>query len=167
MSKSNSTLTAERLREVLDYDPETGVFVWRIRTSNCVKVGDVAGGLRLDGYFAIGLDGRTYLAHRLAWLWVHGHWPQYGIDHIDGDVENNRITNLRDVDQSTNMQNVKKACVNNKTSGLLGSHPSGKKWRAQITVGGKIHYLGTFDTQELAYAAYLGAKRLFHSGCTI
>ena len=167
MSKSNSTLTAERLREVLDYDPETGVFVWRVRTSNCIKVGSVAGGQRQDGYFAIGLDGKTYLSHRVAWLWVNGFWPQYAIDHIDGDLTNNRISNLRDVDQTINMQNVKRACVNNKTSGLLGTHPSGKKWRAQIAVSGKMHYLGTFDTPEEAHAAYLGAKRLFHSGCTI
>lgn len=68
-------LTAERLRSLLRYDPDTGTFVWAARTSNRIKIGDVAGRPHNRGYVAIGVDGRVYLAHRLAWLWVTGNWP--------------------------------------------------------------------------------------------
>jgi hypothetical protein len=103
----------------------------------------------------------------LVWLWVNGSWPIGEIDHIDGDKLNNRIANLRDVDRATNTQNSKKARRNNKSSGLLGSYKSGNRWQAQIRINGVCMTLGSFGTPEEAHAAYLGAKRLFHPGCTI
>lgn len=86
-------LTVERLRELLDYDPETGVFRWKEPRRKC-RVGEVAGSLRKDGYVKIQVDGRFYQAHRLAWLCVYGVWPS-AIDHIDGNRANNAIANLR------------------------------------------------------------------------
>ncbi len=167
MSKSNSTLTAERVREVLDYDPETGVFTRRTRSGPRVWVGDVAGFKRPDGYMQIKIEARAYLSHRLAWLWVTGEWPVYGIDHIDGVKDNNRIANLREADQSLNAQNLKRARVNNKASGLLGVTQFGERWQTRVVVKGVIHHLGTYDTAEQAHSVYLGAKRLLHPGCTI
>lgn len=167
MSKSNSTLTAERLREVLDYDPETGVFVWRIRTSSRAGASDTAGFGDGKGYLAIRVDGAQVFAHRLAWFWVHGAWPNGVIDHIDGITTNNAIRNLRDVNHASNMQNLKGAKRDNAASGLLGVVPSRDKWVAQIRVGRKKYHLGVYLTPEEAHHSYLVAKRLFHPGCTI
>ena len=167
MSKSNSTLTAERLREVLDYDPETGVFVWRVQVNNRVEVGDVAGFSDGKGYLAIRLDRVQVFAHRLAWFWIHDAWPTGVIDHIDGVTTNNAIRNLRDVDHASNMQNLKGAKRDNSASGLLGVVPSRDKWVAQIRVGRKKYHLGVYLTPEEAHHSYLVAKRIFHPGCTI
>ena len=166
MSKSNSTLTAERLREVLDYDPETGVFTTRIKRQGS-RAGVTPGYTKDNGYSYTHIDTTSYMTHRLVWLWVNGSWPIGEIDHIDGDKLNNRIANLRDVDRATNTQNSKKARRNNKSSGLLGSYKSGNRWQAQIRINGVCMTLGSFGTPEEAHASYLGAKRLFHPGCTI
>ena len=167
MSKSNSTLTAERLREVLDYDPETGVFTRLVWTSNCVRVGDAVRGCPDgDGYLRIRVDKASYQSHRLAWLWVHGEWPVHQIDHINGVKHDNRLINLRDVTQSVNTQNLKRARANNASS-LLGVAPDYYRWKSQITADGVTFHLGTFDTPEEAHQAYIGAKRLIHPGCTI
>jgi len=166
MSKSNSTLTAERLREVLDYEPETGVFT-RLVAKRGYRAGGVSGSIMKIGYVEIGVDGGRYLAHRLAWLWVYGVLPTGHIDHIDGDKSNNRITNLRDVERAVNMQNLRTARRDNTSCGLLGVHPNRKRWAAQIIVKGVTYHLGTFDTPEQAHQVYIGAKRLIHPGCTI
>lgn len=167
MSKSNSTLTAERLREVLDYDPETGVFTRLVWTSNCVRVGDAVRGCPDgDGYLRIRVDKASYQSHRLAWLWVHGEWPVYQIDHINGVKHDNRLINLRDVTQSVNTQNLKRARANNASS-LLGVAPDYHRWKSQITADGVTFHLGTFDTPEEAHRAYIGAKRLLHPGNTL
>ena len=114
-----SDLTAERLREVLDYGPDTGVFTWKIRTNSRVKVGDVAGALRPDGYIQISIDGRLHRAHRLAWLYVTGESPPDQIDHINGVRDDNRIANLRLATSAENKQNLRRAKSRNKT-GFLG-----------------------------------------------
>lgn len=167
-----SALTAERLREVLHYDPDTGVFTWKVRTSNRVKVGDEVGFALTHGYIGTMLDGRRYKLHRLAWLYVHGVWPDGDIDHKDGIKDNNRISNLRVVDMSMNQQNLKQA-RSNSTSGFLGVHKTvasrqGKKiWMARIKSGGKSICLGYFESPSEAHQVYLAAKRKMHEGCTI
>lgn len=158
-------LTADRLRELLDYNPETGLLTWRVTRAKGKK-GAVAGGRDALGYVKIGIDGSDYRGHRLAWLHYYGEWPRDMLDHIDGDVTNNAIVNLRDVDTSVNQQNQRKAQRTNK-SGLIGVSRKEKCSVARIKVGGEVRYLGAFGTDEEAHAAYLNAKRQLHAGCTI
>jgi hypothetical protein len=101
----NSELTAERLRELFTYDPETGVFSWRARTSNRIKIGDAAGS-RDHGCICIVVHGNRYYAHRLAWLYMHGEWPAKQIDHLNGDRCDNRITNLCEASNNESLQNL-------------------------------------------------------------
>lgn len=159
-------LTAERLRELLNYDPETGVFTWRVSRRATARPGSVAGTITPKGYRAIWI-GANYRAHRLAWLYVYGVWPTHEIDHIDGNRANNAIANLRDVTRSVNHENLRRA-RSDSAHGFLGVSPfKGKWWKARITVNGKWQHLGTFKTPEEAHAAYLEAKRRLHVGCTI
>lgn len=159
-------LTAERLRELLSYDPETGIFTRRVRRSS-QAAGTQAGWLG-GGYWHIKLDKRCYLSHRLAWLHVYSMWPTGEIDHIDADKTNNCIANLRDVSHSVNQQNIKRPQAGN-ISGHLGVtwHPANKRWQAAIRANGHLKYLGSFDSPEAAYVVYVEAKRRLHPGCTI
>lgn len=160
------TLTAERLRELLDYDPETGRFTWRVRRGP-VPAGGKAGG-RPDGsgYSQIRVDGRLHLAHRLAWLYMTGDQPPVEVDHRDTDPMNNRWSNLRASTRSGNNQNVRRARRNN-SSGYLGVSPRDGRWLAQIHANGKKRWLGLFDTPELAHGAYLKAKAALHPDAVI
>lgn len=159
-------LTQQRLCEVVDYNPDTGVFVWKTQTGPRAQIGAVAGSINVRKYVDISIDGRKYVAHRLAWLYTYGVWPTWQIDHIDGVRHNNMLSNLRDVPRSINMQNQRKARKGALT-GLLGVSRHNTRWRARIQTNGVVHRLGTFDTPEEAHAAYLVAKRQQHIGCTI
>lgn len=163
---AKADLTAERLRELLHYDQNTGVFTRLLKTSPTSNVGDIAGYRAKDGYHAIWLCGRTYYAHRLAWLHVHGVWPAADIDHINGKRSDNRFTNLRDVPRSINCQN-QRSPHRRSASGVLGVSRNNKRWMATIEVAGVVMYLGTYDTIESAHAAYVSAKRVLHDGCTL
>lgn len=166
-----TTLTAARLREILYYDPDTGVFTWH-STGRGRRLDRGAGNVTVHGYMHICIKQERYFAHRLAWLYVHGDWPADQIDHIDGDKLNNRISNLRAVTGETNRQNIHGPSSNCR-SGYLGvsemKNPNlvTRKWKAQISINGATCYLGTFDSPELAQAAYLGAKRAVHPGNTL
>lgn len=157
----------ELAMSLLNYDSVTGLFTWARDWYQC-KSGDIAGNINLDGYRVIGLFGKDQYAHRLAWLFVTGNQPDFDIDHIDGNKSNNSISNLRDVPNSINSQNLIKARSTNKSK-LLGvsKNPDSLKWRASITLSGKQKSLGTFDTKEDAHEAYLEKKRELHIGCTI
>jgi hypothetical protein len=160
-------LTVDQLRDTFDYDANTGVFVWKIRPSKAVKAGDVAGCKeKRIGYITIGIAGRIYKAHRLAWFYVYGSWPKGLIDHINGNKADNRIDNLRDVFADGNSQNVRKPNRRNK-SGFMGVIWFQNKWRASISVNGKSKWLGDYSTPEEAHQVYLEAKRKYHSACTI
>jgi hypothetical protein len=160
-------LTVEQLKNVLDYDADTGVFVWRTRPSKAVKVGDVAGCVeKRIGYVTIGIAGRIYKAHRLAWLYTYDKWPRGLIDHINGNKSDNRITNLRDVFADGNAQNVRSPNKRNK-SGFMGVIWFQNKWRASMSVNGKSKWLGDYSTPEEAHQVYLEAKRKYHAACTI
>jgi len=161
-------LTAERLRSILSYDPTTGVFTWRQHRRRS-EIGRPAGcESKKSGYILIGIDGRLYYAHRLAWLYAHGAWPLGIIDHRDTNRSNNRIRNLRDTSRSVNQQNIRKPRSHG-TSGYLGVtwHRQVEKWLAQIQVNGRNRSLGLFDDPAEAHQAYLKAKREHHAGCTI
>lgn len=156
-------LTAERARELLHYDPGTGVFTWLRRTSNRIRVGDVAGAL-VDGYIAIGIDGASYQAHRVAWLMTHGVFPGPELDHEDGNKSNNRIANLRDAGSRENRLNMPRRSDN--SSGVTGVswHAKARKWVAQVQIDGQNIYLGLHETIEAAaHARMLASKMLgFH-----
>lgn len=163
-----STITSERLRDVLDYDAETGLFKWRRTLSARAQAGATAGSKSYYGYREIRVDRLLHGAHRLAWLYVHGTMPTGQIDHINGDKADNRISNLRDVPARVNQQNRRRSQANNKL-GLLGvCKPAGSnRYTAQIKVDGKRRTIGTFSTAEAASEAYLRAKRASHEGCTV
>ncbi len=163
------TLTQERLKELLSYDPESGLFVWRIARGGRMPGSDA--GTVTNRYLIINVDRRLYRAHRLAWLYSYGSWPVADIDHIDGDRLNNRISNLRQASRSENMQNQHTARSNNR-SGLLGVHYMKRghrlrRWYSKIKVGEKQKMLGYFLTPEEAHEAYLKAKKLHHPFQTI
>lgn len=158
-------ITAERLREVVVYDPATGVFTWVITRSSRARAGDIAGAMTQHGYLTVCIDYGRYYLHRLAWLWAYGAWPSKNIDHIDGDRTNNSLSNLRDVSQMINAQNTKHA---RNASGLMGVYmASANCWVASLCVNRKKVHIGCFRTPELAHKAYLEAKRRLHEGCTL
>lgn len=147
---------------MLDYDPGTGVFVRRRtgRVSACVE--------RCNERYArvnVYVDGRSYRAHRLAWLYVYGRWPTECIDHIDGNPCNNAIANLRVVSLAYNQQNRRRANHSNKGKLLGASHyKSRKNWMARIYAFGKQHFIGYYATAREAHEAYMAAKRNLHPG---
>jgi len=153
------TLTAERLRQLLSYDEETGVFTWIVRRKTA-RLGDVAGCIKKCGYRVIGIDGQHYRAHRLVWLYVHGEWPIGDLDHKDTVKDNNRITNLRIATLSQNSAN-KRALNKTRLKGVTFL-PRCNKWQAAIGKDGKVIYLGLFHSAEAANAAYFtAANNLF------
>lgn len=158
-------LTAERLREVLSYNPETGEFHWLKSSNNFVKVGEIAGKrLNSSGYKDIQIDGVHYRAHRLAWLYVYGVWPDGEVDHINCIRTDNRIANLRDVPDRLNSHN-RIAPSRNNTSGYLGvTKKKDGRYQASIRIGGKRIHLGSFSDPKQAHEAYLAGKRKYHEG---
>jgi len=151
--------TAEYLRSILNYNRETGVFTRRLSTAPNARTGDVAGYMSKDGYLLVKVLCKTYKAHRLVWLYVHGEWPQGQIDHINRDRSDNRIANLRDVSHQQNQQNASRRWDN--TSGYPGvcwHKPSGK-WAASISYSKKQKHLGLFTDINEAVAARKAAER--------
>ena len=154
-------LTAEYLRSILHYDRATGIFTRKVSTSNRVRAGDVAGSLDGHGYLQIRVLSRKYLAHRLAWLYIHGSWPKDQLDHTNRIRTDNRIANLREVTNKQNMQNAGKQ--SNNTSGHPGVcwYKRDSKWRAQIAHNQKHIHLGCFATIEDAISARKAAEKLY------
>lgn len=106
------------------------------------------------------------MAHRLAWLYVHGEWPSKHLDHLNGNRTDNRIENLRQVSVAENAENTRRPHRDNK-SGYLGVCKKRGKWLAVIQIKGKYTRIGLFDTPEMAHEAYLAEKRKHHKACTI
>ena len=157
-------ISAETLRDILRYDIQTGVFVWRNHRRSTL-LGKVAG-YRKRGqrsfYVGISIYGQEYAAHRLAWLYVTGRWPKAQIDHKDMDGTNNSFSNLREASRSQNLANSPRRLDN--SSGYKGVcwFAACEKWRADIAKDGKRHYLGLFDTAEAAHEAYAAAATKLH-----
>lgn len=160
-------LTHEYLADILNYDRETGIFKWKKKIGRRAIVGENAG-CCFNRYVFIGINSKTYPAHRLAWFIVHGVWPTSFIDHVNGNPSDNRIANLRDVSCQLNLQNQRNAQKRSK-SGFLGVsfHKAKKRWRAQIAVDNKSIHIGYFDTPESAHEAYVIKKREIHATCSI
>lgn len=150
-----------RVREMLDYDPETGVF----RRKTAWRRGRAVGAS--DGrYLVMSIDRRKVYLHRLAWLYMTGRWPENKIDHINGDPADNRFSNLREASDEINSQNLRSAKARNAT-GLLGVSRKRHRYEARIYFAGRQVRLGVFDAPEEAHSAYVEAKRKFHEGCEI
>lgn len=159
MSRSTDT-TSERVRELFDYDPETGLFTARTAKGN--RLTKFSGYLRPDGYVDLMVDGAKYRAHRIAWLHVFGKWPEGVIDHIDRNRSNNRLANLRDVTPAYNMHNSERSGTRGGKAGIE-RRPSGR-FRVKLSVGGKQYTVGTFDSEKEAADAYFSAKYKLHPG---
>ncbi|NUX58638.1 AP2 domain-containing protein [Paraburkholderia youngii] len=155
-------LTQERLKELLHYDPRTGVFTNRIWRGGTARAGTPAGSINAQGYVQIYVDGGNYYGHRLAWLYVHGTWP-YAVDHKRGYSKGD--TRLRALRECTYPQNGGNRGMNsNNTSGFKGvSWDSARgKWKAQIGTRKTHQFLGRFDTPEEAHAAYCRAADAYY-----
>ena len=141
------------LHELLSYDPETGLLYWKVSRGR-VKAGSLAGNAsHRRGYIAVRINGSRHYAHRIAWELYYGEPPTQTIDHINGDTSDNRICNLRDVNQRTN-------CAARFRDRQLptGAYPTANgRYQATAKINGKCRALGTFDTPELAHNAYLEA----------
>lgn len=155
-------ITASRLREVLNYDPLTGDFTWKARVSIRVAVGKVAGSRHGGGYIEIGIDGASYLAHRLAVLFVTGEWPASEVDHRNGNRRDNSWLNLRVSTHADNSKNMKRHSDN--AAGFKGVFfdKQRKKFAATITTNGKRTHLGFYPTPQDAHSAYCIAAAANH-----
>lgn len=164
-------MTPERLRELLHYDPETGSFTWSVERRRKVQKGSQAGCQNKLGYVVIRVDGKLYLAHRLAWLYTYNEWPPRFIDHINANKSDNRLCNLRLACDSINAQNI--VCAkSHSSSGVLGVRRYVRRdgsisWRASIRHEGKNKYLGCYNTLDEAQSVYIATKRQLHIGRTL
>lgn len=142
------------IRDFLDYNHESGIFIWKKSPNNGVSVGDLTGSPNAGGWLRIRFRRRSYYAHRLAWWWMTGEWPLSEIDHRDTDRANNKFKNLRPADRAGNLANSRLSKAN--TSGFKGVtfDKSRKLWNARIVVHGRTLYLGRFDDRNAAAHAY-------------
>lgn len=169
---ATAILSAARLREVIHYDPDTGVFTRKVRLAQRHHAGDRADTVitseKMRGYRRVSLFSQRYLAHRVAWLYVHGVWPEKHLDHINGDKGDNRIVNLREADDQLNIENIRVPKASN-SCGFLGVvlHKQSGIWRARLQVNKVGIHIGMYATPEEAHEAYVIAKRKYHEGCTI
>lgn len=159
-------LTHAELLARLRYCPKTGAFTWARRVANCLRGGEQAGCIDSYGYRLISIRGVPFKAHKLAWFYMTGEWPREQIDHINGEKDDNRWTNLREAPGSINHENRRAAKRGSKT-GYLGVTFERGKYRAAIATNRREVKLGTFKTAEEASAAYLDAKRVMHKGGTL
>jgi hypothetical protein len=163
MTRTKSAITAELARELLNYDPTTGVITWASTRRGGAREGDQAGFINKHGYREVFLCGNYAKAHRLVWLIQFGQWPPHGVDHINGNKTDNRLANLRLADPGENLQN--RTVQRNNSSGHTGvSWDEGKGlWRAAIYVGKRKKFIGRFKSKEMAAEAYRQAKADLHT----
>ncbi len=148
-------MNIEELKEYFKYEESSGKLFWKKRPSNRVIVGTEVGNYNDQGYKVCRFKGKAIRVHRIIWAITKGENPNEFIDHINGVKDDNRLENLRLVSNAQNLQNMKRA------KGYT-FHKKNKKWTAQIAVNKKHSYLGSFDTEEEAHAAYLKAKQELH-----
>jgi hypothetical protein len=161
LSISESELTQKRLKELLRYDSDTGIFRWKMSPHRRCRAGAISGTLNSRGYICIMIDGRKYRAHRLAWLYIHGNMPPNEIDHINHIQDDNRLCNLRLATRTENSRNV--SLYKNNSSGFVGVYwdKSRNKWQARVQVNGKSQHLGYFDKIEDAVRARKAASKKY------
>ena len=157
-------MNATTLREMLDYNPITGVFIWKVSPAYNVKAGQKAGGVNIStGYVNIRLNGKCYTAGRLAWLYMTGYWPNFTIDHWNRDKADNSFANLRDVSAKAQSHNRSKPKGRNPLGvmGVTWSKSKGK-WKATIRLEGKNKHLGYFEDRDEAQKSYLFNKQKYY-----
>lgn len=160
---ATNLITQDRLKSLLTYNPDTGEFRWRLKRPRCTP-GSIAGTPSYHGYTVIKLDGVSYKAHRLAWLYETGDWPASELDHINRVRGDNRMSNLRLASRFSNCQNrVKLETAYSKHIGVSRSF-NGKRWRAYIDFNGKRRALGVFDTETQALEARKNIERQLYAG---
>jgi len=147
MDYNNQQLVKEftqlEVKEMLNYNPETGIFIWLTAKANCVSAGVIAG-YKTHGYIKIGINNKKYPAHRLAWFYTYGVWPKDQLDHINHVRDDNRIVNLR---EATSQENSKNTLIRkDNTSGFIGVYWNeiNKNWRVRISINGNPNNLGSF-----------------------
>lgn len=145
-------ITQRRLKELLNYDSVSGIFTWRVNKGSRARAGQIAGASDAYGYLVIRLDSVLYKAHRLAWLYCFGDWPEQNIDHINRVKSDNRLKNLRLADQSLNMHNANRKTTRSGIVGVIWD-PRRRKWAARIKVSYKNKFLGRFDRKADAVRA--------------
>jgi hypothetical protein len=154
-------LTADFLRSILDYAPDTGVLSWCADLNRPGRAFGLAGTISRSGYIQIGINNKLYLGHRIAWLHFHGKWPKQFLDHANGNRTDNRIVNLREASRADNNRN--RALSAHNSSGFKGVvvRPDGRI-SARIGMDGKQIHLGYFASLQDANSAYEAeAKRIF------
>lgn len=156
--RSINKITQENLKNIIKYDRDTGVFIWKSAVSNHISVGDIAGTVDKNGYIVLMIKGKNYLAHRLAFLYVAGYWPENEIDHINKIRDDNRWCNLREVSRSCNMRNS--SIRKDNVSGVTGVSfdKKRKKWRVRITNNKKEIFIGYFKNLHDAVRARFEAE---------
>lgn len=165
-SRWRNDLSAQEIRSLLDYCPQTGIFTWLPRPDipkwTGKWAGKVAGRVGHHGYIEIGVYDRPRKAHRLAWLWMTGEWPASDIDHINGDRADNRWENLREATASQNQHN--RAAEKRNKSGFKGVSWSkqNKKWQVHIMSRNRRYFVGFYDDKKAAAAAYKKMARALH-----
>lgn len=153
------TLSRDDLMNLLEYDANSGVFRWKRGGCGKAIAGAIAGGLDRDGYRLIGIDNKAYAAHRLAWLYSYGVWPNGMLDHINLNKDDNRLENLREVGFPLNSHN-RKPYGRSRFKGV-SLHECGK-WRASITINKRQTHLGLFHDEEQAAEAYRKAAEAYY-----
>jgi len=145
--KENKNITLERLKEVLNYNKETGEFTWKVKITTNTKIDSVAGHRDKLGYITIRIDGKTFKAHRLAWLYIYEYWPTKFLDHINRHTGDNRICNLREISVRGNIINRNKSARN--TSGIVGVSwfKRDSNWAVSLKNSEKTYNLGRYATK--------------------
>ena len=161
--KEPEKLTQKRVRELFDYDTETGLLMWKVNRRR-VKVGDVIKTVNSAGYTTLEIESKSYLAHRIIWLWNYGYFPENDVDHINRVRADNRICNLREVSQSCNIHN---SCVSTRNiSGVKGVSVDKHGCHASIMIGGKQIHIKTVHDFAEAVAHRLAAEQcLGYNSC--
>lgn len=163
---AQEAITQTYLKSILDYNPQTGVFVWKkfVGKKRNIKryIGKIAGGKDNLGRMQIRLNDKYHRLHRLAWLYIYGNWPDGHIDHINMDQSDNRISNLRIATRSQNQCN--RGIQTNNTSGFKGVSFSKlhNKWHSYIKIEGKRKHIGLYKSKMAAYFAYCYEAKKLH-----
>lgn len=162
--KEPEKLTQKRIKELLDYNPETGLLTWKVNRRGSAKAGDVIKSVNGEGYVQLTIDSKQYLAHRVIWLWNYGYFPENQVDHINRIKVDNRLCNLREVSRSCNNYN---SCVSTRNrTGVKGVSVDKHGYQASIMIGGRQSHIKTVHDFTEAVAHRLAAEQcLGYNSC--